>query len=104
MISASWRNCIQPMIFCTMSDSFGRFDHQRQLHGRLTQLDGRPGIRILRAVDHQRPVHEVRQIRRVKAKALAGHVANKRRARLVAGVVELAPAGIAAKVLRVFRA
>ena len=48
-------------------------------------------------------MHQVREVRRVKAKTLAGHRADKRGARLVAGVVELAPTGIAAKVLRVFR-
>ena len=46
-------------------------DHQRQLHGRRAQFHGRFRIRILRAIDDIRPVHQIVEIRRRKAPLLA---------------------------------
>ena len=83
--------------------AFGGFDHQRQLHRRSAQFHGRPGVGILRAVDDQRPVHQVVQIGRAEAEAVAGHAADERGAGFVARVVQLPAAGIAAEMLLIFR-
>ena len=54
------------MIFCTISDPFDAFDHQREFHGRSAQFNGRFCVRILRPVYDFGPVHQVVEIRRIE--------------------------------------
>ena len=54
--------------------AFGGFDDQRQLHRGRAELDGRLGVGILGAVDDQRPVDQVVQVRGLEAEPLAGDI------------------------------
>jgi len=77
--------------------AFGGFDDQRQFHRRSSQFHCRAGVRVLSAVDDQRPLDQFAQIRRGEAKALAGHVRDERGAGFIARVVKLASARVAAE-------
>ena len=62
-------------------------DHERELHGRRTQLHGGLGVRILSAIDDIGPVNKLRQIRRLVAELLPGHGRYKQSAGFVGRIV-----------------
>ncbi len=102
-ISASCRRCIQPMIFCTISEP---------LAASITSVSfmaGAPSSTAVRASGYCAPsmirpsAPGLSRSGALKPQRFARHLGDKRRARLVSGVVELAPAGIPPEVLGVLR-
>ena len=74
-------------------------DHQGQLRGRLAHLHGRANVRVLRAVDQVRPVHQVIQVRGPEAKVSAGGLRDEFGAGAKIRSVEFLPVPVASEVL-----
>ena len=91
------------MIFCTMSEPLAASITSVSFHRRRAQFDRGLRVRILRAVDDERPVDQVVEVGRSKPKRSHATSRDERGAGFVARIVELPAAGVPAEMLRIFR-
>src|SRR5947209_4502483 len=71
------------------------FNDQCELHGRRSQFYRRLRIRVLRAIDDERPLHEIVEFGGAEAETVPCHVADESSAGFVIRIVQFAPAGVA---------